>query len=154
MILHIWLRQCTTNWKVTGLIPDGVTGIFHWHNPSSRTMVLRFTQPLTETSTQEYFLGDKCEQCVGLTTLPPSCADCLEIWEPQPPGILWACPGLQWKCFTFTFIYLLVLWLFFHFISLKTLFPTVSHCWLTRIFHTQCRMQDVRLPQHSEWKFK
>jgi hypothetical protein len=23
---------------------------------------------------------------VGLTTLPPSCADCLEIWEPQPPG--------------------------------------------------------------------
>jgi len=20
--------------------------------------------------------------CVGLTTLPPSCADCLEIWEP------------------------------------------------------------------------
>jgi hypothetical protein len=41
---------------------------------------------------QEYFLGGK--GCVGLTTLPPSCADCLEIWEPQPPGILMACPGL------------------------------------------------------------
>ena len=26
-----------------------------------------------------------------LTTLPPSCADCLEIWEPQPPGALMAC---------------------------------------------------------------
>ena len=26
--------------------------------------------------------------CVGLTTLPPSCADCLEIWEPQTPGTL------------------------------------------------------------------
>ena len=32
--------------------------------------------------------------CVGLTTLPPSCADCLETWEPQPAGTLWACPGL------------------------------------------------------------
>jgi hypothetical protein len=28
------------------------------------------------------------------TTLPPSCADCLEIWETQPPGTLRACPDL------------------------------------------------------------
>jgi hypothetical protein len=27
-------------------------------------------------------------RCLGLTTLPPSCADCLEIWEPQIPGTL------------------------------------------------------------------
>jgi hypothetical protein len=26
--------------------------------------------------------------------LPPSCADCLKIWEPQPPGTLGACQGL------------------------------------------------------------
>jgi hypothetical protein len=26
---------------------------------------------------QEYFLGGKGGRCVGLTTLPPSCADCL-----------------------------------------------------------------------------
>jgi len=26
---------------------------------------------------------------VGLTTLPLSCADCLEIWESQPTGMLW-----------------------------------------------------------------
>ena len=32
---------------------------------------------------------------VGLTTLPPPCADCLEIWEPQPTGTLRACPGLS-----------------------------------------------------------
>jgi len=31
---------------------------------------------------------------VGLTTLPLSCADCLEIWESQPPGTLRACPVL------------------------------------------------------------
>jgi len=42
---------------------------------------------------QEYFLVSKGGRCAGLT-LPPSCADCLEIWEPQPPGSLRACPGL------------------------------------------------------------
>jgi len=42
---------------------------------------------------QEYFLEGKGGQCLGLTS-PPSCADCLEIWEPQPPEILRACTGL------------------------------------------------------------
>jgi hypothetical protein len=58
---------------------------------------------------QEYFLGGKGSRCIGLTTLPPSCADCLEIWEPQPPGTLRARPGLQWDCFTcfyFTYLYM------------------------------------------------
>ena len=32
--------------------------------------------------------------CVGITTLPPSSADFLEIWDPQLPGTLGACPGL------------------------------------------------------------
>ena len=49
-------------------------------------MALGLTQPLTEMS--------KGGRCVRLTTLEPSCADCLEIWDPQPPGILSACPGL------------------------------------------------------------
>jgi hypothetical protein len=35
---------------------------------------------------QEYFLDSKGSRCVGLTTLPPSYADCLEIWGPKPPG--------------------------------------------------------------------
>jgi hypothetical protein len=43
---------------------------------------------------QEYFLGCKGEGSEGLTTLPPSCADYLEIWEPQHPGTLWAFPRL------------------------------------------------------------
>jgi len=30
-------------------------------------------------------------RCVKLTYLPPSCADCLEIWEPERPGTVWAC---------------------------------------------------------------
>jgi len=40
------------------LIPDGVFGIFHSHNPSGRTMALRSTQPLTEMGTKN-FLGVK-----------------------------------------------------------------------------------------------
>ena len=28
-----WLRRCATSRKVAGSIRDGVTGIFHWHNP-------------------------------------------------------------------------------------------------------------------------
>jgi hypothetical protein len=45
---------------------------------------------------EEYFLGGKGGQCVGLTTLPPSCADCLKIWKPQPPRTLraWNMPAV------------------------------------------------------------
>jgi hypothetical protein len=82
-----WLRHCATNWKVVGLIPDGVIRIFHWHDPCGRTKALRLTQPVTEMSTRNISWG-KGSWCIGLTTLPPSCANCLKIWEPQPPGNL------------------------------------------------------------------
>jgi hypothetical protein len=39
-------------------------------------------------------VGRKVGRCVGLTTLPPSCADSHEIWEPQIPETLRASPGL------------------------------------------------------------
>ena len=51
------LSCCATNRKVVGSIPDGVTGIFHWHNPSDRTMALGSTQPLTEMSTRSISWG-------------------------------------------------------------------------------------------------
>ena len=38
-------------------IPDNVIGIFHWHNPSGRTMALGLTQPLTEMSTRNISWG-------------------------------------------------------------------------------------------------
>jgi len=38
-----WLRCCATNRKAAGSIPDCVIGIFHWHNPSDRTMALGST---------------------------------------------------------------------------------------------------------------
>jgi hypothetical protein len=40
------------------------------------------------------FPGGKGGRCVGLTNLPPSCTDCLEIWDPQLPGTLRACTGI------------------------------------------------------------
>jgi hypothetical protein len=43
---------------------------------------------------QEYLLGGSGGRYVGLTILPPSCVDCLEIWEPQPPGTVRVCPDL------------------------------------------------------------
>jgi hypothetical protein len=52
------LRLCATIRKVQGSIPDGVTGIFHWLNPSGRTMALGSTQPLTEISTRGIWWGE------------------------------------------------------------------------------------------------
>jgi hypothetical protein len=49
------LKHCSTSLKIAGLIPHGVTGIFHWHNPSGCTMALESNQPLTEMSTRNIF---------------------------------------------------------------------------------------------------
>jgi hypothetical protein len=46
-----WLRHYATSRKVTGSNPDGVD-FFNLPNPSSRTMALGLTQPLTEMSTR------------------------------------------------------------------------------------------------------
>ena len=43
-------------------------------------------------------MGTACYGWIGL-----SCADCLEIWELNPPGNLRACPGLYRDCFPTTF---------------------------------------------------
>ena len=47
-----WLRHNATNRQVAGSIPDGVIGIFQWHNLSGRTMALGLNQPLTELITR------------------------------------------------------------------------------------------------------
>jgi len=48
-----------------GLIPNGVTGIFHLHNPSGRTTALGSTQPLTEMSTRNNSWGEKESSVYG-----------------------------------------------------------------------------------------
>ena len=65
-------------------------------------MALGSTQSLVKMSTGN-IPGCKGGWCVRLTTSPPSCAECHEIWEPKPPGTPWATPGLLRDSFTFTF---------------------------------------------------
>jgi hypothetical protein len=48
----------------------------------------------------EIFTGVKGGRCVGLTILPPSCADCLKIWVPQPPRTHRACQGIALPLYT------------------------------------------------------
>jgi len=60
-----------TSQNVARSIPDFAIGIIYLPNHTSRTVGLGLTKCLIE-------MG-KGGRCVGLTTLPPSCADCLEI---------------------------------------------------------------------------
>jgi hypothetical protein len=90
-----------TSRTVPGSIPGGVTGFFSDISPSDRSMALGSTQPLAKISTRNITRG-KGGRCMRLTTSPPSRAECHEIWEPKPPGTLWATPGLLRDSFTFT----------------------------------------------------
>ena len=63
-------------------------------------MALGSNQPLVKMSTRN-IPGGKGGRCMRLTTSPPSCAKCHEIWEPKHPGTLWATPGLLRDSFTF-----------------------------------------------------
>jgi hypothetical protein len=97
-IVHMETRGGAVGWspaletiKIAGSIPDGVIVIFHWH-PTGRTMTLRSIQPLT-------FPGGNGRRCVGLTILLPSCADCLAIWQSQPPRTLMACTWIALPIF-------------------------------------------------------
>ena len=86
-----WLRHCATNRKVASSIPDYIIG------NSLTSFRLHYGLGVDSASNrneyQEHYLGGKGGWCVGLT-LPPSCAECLETWESQPPGTLRVCPGL------------------------------------------------------------
>jgi hypothetical protein len=62
-------------------------------------MALGSTQPQLKMSTRN-IPGDKGGRCVRLTTSPTSRAACHEIWEPEPPGPLWATLGLLRDSFT------------------------------------------------------
>jgi hypothetical protein len=73
-------------------------GFAGWCVTQSRTT----QQTLVKMSTRN-IPGSKGGWCVRLTTSPSSRAGCREIWEPKPPRILWATPGLLRDSFTFTF---------------------------------------------------
>ena len=88
-----WWRSClkhgATSRKVAGSIPDDVLDII---------LRLHYGPEVDSTSnrneSQEYFLGVKGGLCAELTTLPPSCAECLKIWKNRPSGTLRAWPEI------------------------------------------------------------
>jgi hypothetical protein len=91
-----WSRHCATKQKEKGSIPEGIIWIFRWHNPSSRTMALGSTQPLTEMSTRNISLGVRVASMYGLQpyqlhVLTLLISGCLNILEPSGP--VQACNG-------------------------------------------------------------
>jgi hypothetical protein len=97
------MRWCTVQWEEALLyIPEGRGFDSQWCRWNfSLALSFRshsgpgFDSASNRNEYQEYFLGGKGGRCVMLTNLLTSCADCLEIWEPQPPGTLRVCAGLN-----------------------------------------------------------
>jgi hypothetical protein len=72
---YMWKAKCrhyATSRKVAGSNPKEVIEFFNLRNPSSRTMALGSTQPLTEISTRNLPGGVKGGRRVRLTNSPPS----------------------------------------------------------------------------------
>jgi hypothetical protein len=87
-------KAATSTYCIEGFWgPEGIWKFWRIKNLAP----LRIKQPIPLYVFLLLILGGRS---VGLTTLSPSGADCLEIWEPESPGTLRACPGLQWGCFT------------------------------------------------------
>jgi hypothetical protein len=90
-------RHCAKSRKIAGSIPDGAIGIFHWHNPSGRTMTLELTQPLTEMSTRYNSWSVKASGVYGWQTyhfhvpivLKPGSFNLLEL-----SGLVKGCNGI------------------------------------------------------------
>jgi hypothetical protein len=74
---------------------------FDWPNPSSHTMAVGSTRPLTEMSTRN-LPGAKGSRRVRLTTLPPSMSRLYrKMWEPQRLTTLWASTACHRESFMF-----------------------------------------------------
>jgi hypothetical protein len=59
------LKHCATSRKVADLIPQGITGIFHWYKPSGPIMALGLTRLLTEMSTRNISWNVKAASVYG-----------------------------------------------------------------------------------------
>jgi len=70
-VAQLFERHCSTIQKVAASILDSLRP----HNNS------KFDSDSNRNEYQEYLLKVKGGRFLGLTTLPLSCADCLEIWN-------------------------------------------------------------------------
>jgi hypothetical protein len=84
-----------------GSIPDEVIGFFNRPNPSSRTMALWSTQPLTEMSTRN-LPGGKGRPARKADNLTAICESIVyKMWEPRRLTTLWAFTACYRDSFTF-----------------------------------------------------
>jgi hypothetical protein len=96
-----WLGHCATSRKVTGSSPDDVIGFFNLPNPSSHTIALGSTRPLTETSTRN-LPGCKGRPACKADNLTANCKPIFyKMWEPRRLTTLWAFTACYRNSFTF-----------------------------------------------------
>jgi hypothetical protein len=78
---HISRHYAKVSRKVAGAIPDKVIGFLNLPTPSSRTMALGSTQPLTELSTRNFPGGVKGGRRVKDNNLRAICVSNIYIWS-------------------------------------------------------------------------
>ena len=88
------------------------------------------------------FPGGKDSRCVTLTTLPPSCADCLEILG---PSTFWSPKGLSRNSFTFC---VSLFWTFVHHHAHKFLSPVPSWARQKSLPYLTFHPLKLALPSH------
>jgi len=96
------LLMCGSTWARGGAVCRGI--VIQAGRSRVRFPVAVWPKPDSASKRYEYqenFLGGKGSRCRGLTNLPPSWGDCLEIWKPQPAETRRTCPVLHRDCFTF-----------------------------------------------------
>jgi len=90
-----WLRHCATSEKIQVWFPMVSLEFF------MDIILLAALWPWVQLNLWQKWVpgmfpwggGCKGGWCIRLTALPPSCANCIEVWEPQPPGTLWVSPA-------------------------------------------------------------
>jgi hypothetical protein len=78
-----WLKHCPTSWKVACSISNWC----HWNFSLTESFCphhgLGVNSASDRNEYRNYFMGGKGGRFIGLTTIPPSYAYCVEIWEPS-----------------------------------------------------------------------
>jgi hypothetical protein len=102
----------------------------HWNylwTLSSRPHFCPGIDPSSHTNEyQKHFLGCKGGRSVGLTTLPPSCFNCLKIWELQTAGTLQACTGIAFTSFLCVIICYLHISLIYLWFAIRLLYQHIN----------------------------
>ena len=93
ILWHICLMYCAKTLTFAGSNPDEVIGIFHWLNPSDRTLALGLAVAVTEISTRDVFWRERRPVCRIDKPAPYMC-QFTKILVALTSWSLRVCPGL------------------------------------------------------------